>query len=145
MYSRILVPTDGSEHVERVVAHALDIAERDGATVHGLYVVDKGGMPELDAEMRDEVVKSFERTGAGALDEFRELAEAGGADVVTATAEGKPSKEIVEYVEDNDVDLIVMGTHGRSGIRNVLMGSVAERVVRHSPVPVLLVNVEQGA
>ncbi|WP_132058832.1 universal stress protein [Halorussus amylolyticus] len=143
MYERILVPTDGSEHIEKVMPHALEVAERDDATIHGLYVLDKGRLPELGEEMRDEVIKSFEQTGTNALDDFRDLADAAGRDVVTATAEGKASEKIVEYADENDIDLIVMGTHGRTGIRHALLGSVAEKVVRHSSVPVLMVNVDR--
>jgi nucleotide-binding universal stress UspA family protein len=65
-----------------------------------------------------------------------------GLTVVTEIVEGNPYKEILEYVAEHDIDMIIMGTHGRSGLDRVVMGSVAERVVRRSPVPVLTVRDE---
>ncbi|MFC6785557.1 universal stress protein [Halobaculum halobium] len=142
MYDRILVPTDGSDGVERAVRHAVDLAVQHGATVHALYVVNSAsyaGMPmESSWEGIDEMLR-------GDAESAVSLVEALGDDydvpVETSVIDGSPSPEIVRYAEDNDCDLIVMGTHGRGGIDRLLLGSVAEKVVRSSTVPVLTVRV----
>jgi nucleotide-binding universal stress UspA family protein len=79
--------------------------------------------------------------GESAVADIRQLAEGAGLPVETTVLEGSPSREIVRYAEEQDCDLIVMGTHGRGGIDRLLLGSVAERVVRASEVPVLTVRV----
>ncbi|MFB6296509.1 MAG: universal stress protein [Halobacteriales archaeon] len=138
MYERILVPTDGSPGTSRVLTHALELAERVGATLHGLYVLDarnrglEGGMDALRESLRSEGERATERV--------RARAEDAGVDVTAAIREGVPHEEILAYVEAEGIDAVVMGTHGRSGVDRVLLGSVTERVVRLSPVPVLTVG-----
>ena len=139
MYERILVPTDGSDAVDAAVDHAIDLAETYGAEVHAVYVVDTAA---LAAEMDyPQVVEALEAEGSRAVRAVEEQATAAGFDRVrTAVLRGTPHAAILEYAEDNDVDLIVMGTHGRSGLDRYLLGSVTEKVVRKSDVPVLTVR-----
>ena len=144
MYDRILVPTDGSVGSLGVLDHALRLAEAHGATVHGLYVVNTASYASFSMETAWEGIGDMLRDeGEGALEAVRERAEAAGVPVETAMLEGSPSREIVRYAEDHDCDLVVMGTHGRGGIDRLLLGSVAERVVRASEVPVLTVRVSR--
>lgn len=140
MYDEILVATDGSEQSERILEHAIELASKLGATLHGLYVVDRSGIQTTSADMREALVEEFEETGERALDDVRSAAEADDVDVVTQMSEGRPFEEISDYANDNDLDLIVMGTHGRSGLQHILMGSVAEKVIRHADVPVHLIR-----
>lgn len=140
MYRRILVPTDGSEETGEAVEHAIDIAKQYGAEVHALYVVDRHGLPTTDVDMIEEFVEQAETEGAAAVKSVADAAEAAGVEAVTAVVGGHPSDEIIDYATDNDVDLIVMGTHGRSGLRHFMLGSVAEKVVRHANDPVMLVR-----
>jgi nucleotide-binding universal stress UspA family protein len=140
MYDRILVPTDGSEGMAGVVDHALELAAVHDAAVHGLYVVDTGSFATLPVETTwNGVSEMLREEGEHALDTFGERAE--DVPVESAITEGNPSDEIVAYAEDNGCDTIVMGTHGRGGIDRLLLGSVAERVVRTSSVPVVIVPV----
>ncbi|MBX0323625.1 universal stress protein [Halomicroarcula sp. F13] len=140
MYDRILVPTDGSEGMSRVVAHAVELAQFHDAEVHGLYVVDTGSYATLPVKTTwDGVTEMLREEGELALESLETTT--GDLDVVTAIEEGSPSKRIVEYARENDCDTVVMGTHGRGGIDRLLLGSVAERVVRSSPVPVVTVPV----
>lgn len=142
MYGRILVPTDGSPEVERAVSHAIELAGAHGATVHAIYVVNAASYTTLPMETAWEGVGDMLREdGQAALDRVTEQGEAAGVDVETALVEGSPSREIVRYAEETGCDLVVMGTHGRGGIDRLLLGSVAERVVRSSTVPVLTVRV----
>lgn len=145
MYSRILVPTDGSAEVERAIEHALDLAEAHGATVHALYVVNTASYAGLPMETAWEGVDELLRSDAqSAVEHVRELAEARSIPVETSIVEGTPSRCIVREAENNHCDLVVMGTHGRGGIDRLLLGSVAEKVVRASTLPVLTVSVDTG-
>jgi nucleotide-binding universal stress UspA family protein len=142
VYDRILVPTDGSEEVERAVDHALELASIHDASVHTLYVVSTKTFTGLPMESSwENVDRMLREDGEEAVERVRELAATSGIDVTTAIAEGKPSRRIVEYAERENCDVVVMGTHGRGGIDRLLLGSVAETVVRSSNVPVLTVNV----
>jgi nucleotide-binding universal stress UspA family protein len=141
MYDDILVPTDGSAGMQSVVDHAVTLAEKHGATVHGLYVVDTASLTDVPMEASmDGVSQALREEGNMALEQLER--SAGDVPVVTAVVEGSPSRDITEYAAENPCDLVVMGTHGRSGVDRLLLGSVAERVVRTSPVPVLTVRVE---
>jgi len=143
LYDRILVPTDGSAEGKRAVAHALDLASVHGAAVHGLYVVDTASYAGMPMESSWEGVGDLLRDDASeAVAEVESLAVETDLAVETAVAEGSPSKEIIRYAETNGCDLIVMGTHGRGGIDRLLLGSVAEKVVRGSSVPVLTVRLD---
>lgn len=146
MYQRILVPTDGSAGVERAIAHAADLAVEHGGELHAVYVVNTASFASLPMETSWEGVSDMlRRDGEEAVDRVREIAEGRGVPVVGELVEGSPSREIVRYATDHDCDLVVMGTHGRGGLDRLLLGSVAERVVRSSPVPVLTVRVSKGA
>lgn len=136
MYRRILLPTDGSPGTERAAEHALDLAETYDAALHVLYVVDTNALP-LDAHARH-VFEDLTEEGLLAEEEVVErAAERGIETVVSDVREGSPHEVIREYVEENDIDLVVMGTHGRRGLDRYLLGSVTERVVRSAGVPVL--------
>jgi nucleotide-binding universal stress UspA family protein len=142
-YERILVPTDGSEETRRAVEHAIDLADEHGATVHALYVVNSASFSSLPMESSwESVAAMMNEEGAAALDQVESIAEAHDVPVERALVDGSPSREIVRYAEDEDCDLVVMGTHGRGGIDRLLLGSVAEKVVRSSSVPVLTVRVD---
>lgn len=142
MYDKILVPTDGSDGVERAVSHAIDLAATNDATVHALYVVNTASYSSMPMETSWEHIREMlGEEGENALERVRELADDAGVTVEAVIRDGSPSKEIVNYAEDEGCDLIVMGTHGRGGIDRLLLGSVAERVVRSSRVPVLTVRV----
>jgi len=142
MYDRILVPTDGSEGVERAIEHAIDLAVAHGASVHAVYVVNSASYGTIPMETSWEGIADVLRDeGESALDRVRTLAEDHGVAVETALLDGSPSKEVVRYAAAEGCDLIVMGTHGRGGIDRLLLGSVAERVVRSAGVPVLTVRV----
>jgi len=141
MYDHVLVPTDGSAGMERVVDHAASLARKHEATLHALYVVNTAGLSNLPMETSMESVsEGLREEGETALEAVaRQVPEA--VSLQRSTVEGAPAGEIVDYATGEGCDLIVMGTHGRSGVDRLLLGSVAERVVRRSPVPVLTVRV----
>ncbi len=148
MYDRILVPTDGSDVAEAAVKQAVDLAEKYGAEIHALYVADTDAIAYgLGTEQVDRI-----RQGKfSEMTELREQAEAAtgyvadlGAEhnieVVEHHAGGRPHAMIADYAEDHDIDLIVMGSHGRAGVRRALLGSVTERTLRSTHAPVLVVD-----
>ena len=144
LYDRILVPTDGSPEGRRAVAHAIELAEAHDATVSGLYVINTASYNGLPMESSWEGVTTLLNTdGQAALDTVEELA-AGRAPVETEITEGSPAKEIIQAAERQGCDLIVMGTHGRGGLDRLLLGSVAEKVVRGARIPVTTVRIDES-
>jgi nucleotide-binding universal stress UspA family protein len=141
MYEKILVPTDGSKGTNDAVEHALDIADKYDATVHALYVVNTSAYSTLPADSNwESITAALEEEGKQATAEIAEMMEESDVDTVREVEEGVPHKTILEYADDNGVDLIVMGTHGKTGLDRFLLGSVTEKVVRASETPVLTVR-----
>ncbi|TYL40682.1 universal stress protein [Natronococcus pandeyae] len=133
MYQDVLVPTDGSDGTRRAIAHALTIADRFDATVHALSIVPEGPLGTLDDGDPTTAARR-------AVERVEREARQNGTAVTTAVEHGVPHEEILAYVEDNGIDMVVMGTQGRTGLDRVLVGSVAERVVRLADVPVVTVR-----
>lgn len=136
-YDDILLPTDGSEGAELAVEWGIALAEVYGATIHTVYSVDTSRFAGVEgmAEIHD----ALEQTGRHALETVREHARAADVSVAGSIASGPAARTILSYSEEHDVDLIMMGTHGRSGIERYLIGSVTETVVRNADVPVCCV------
>jgi nucleotide-binding universal stress UspA family protein len=144
MYTNVLVPTDGSAGSDRIVEHAAALADEHGATLHLLYVVNTASFANLPMESSFEgIAATLEEEGRTTLEDAAATAQevSPGVAVEQVIREGSPAVEIVEYARDGDCDVVAMGTHGRGGLNRILLGSVAERVVRNSPVPVLTVRV----
>ncbi|APW99673.1 universal stress protein UspA [Halobiforma lacisalsi AJ5] len=150
MYEKILIPTDGSDTAAGAVDHGIDLAEKYDAEVHALYVVDTDSMSiTLGGEQLDRI----EQGQFDEMDEIRERAESATGYVADRARErdvpavehisaGRPHSLIGDYVEDNGIDLVVMGSHGRSGITRALLGSVTERTLRSTHVPILVVDAQ---
>jgi nucleotide-binding universal stress UspA family protein len=140
-FDAVLVPTDGSACAEAAAERAIDLATETGAALHAVHVVDLGVIhDDVDAGA---VLDALEATGEQALQRVIGRAEETGVSTVEASVlSGRPHRAIVDYAAEYDVDLIVMGTHGRTGLDRYLLGSVTERVVRLSDVPVLAVGEE---
>ena len=144
-YDAVLVPTDGSESIAAVLDHAIPLAEANDATVHALYVADRRIALAATDENRESVRGALDERGRDALDEVETRCRKAGVDVTTAARDGVPDREILSYVADEDVDVVVMGTHGRTGRDRIAhLGSVAERVVTDAAVPVFVVPVAGG-
>ncbi|WIV66711.1 universal stress protein [Natrialbaceae archaeon AArc-T1-2] len=146
MYDRILIPTDGSEPARAAIDEGLRLAKQNDATVHALYVVEPiplggfaAGAEPASAEW-DDVVDEQKSEGTKAVDEVANRGDEFDVEVVTEIEYGKPNEAILEYADEEDIDAIVIGTHGRSGADRLVIGSVAEKIVRKSDVPVLTVR-----
>lgn len=144
-YDDVLVPTDGSDAAELAIDHAIGIGEAVGARIHAVNVVDLGDVAaSSEYAIPNDLIESLEDRGTRATETVRDRAAAAGLEARTEVRSGYPARDLLEYVEDEDVDLVVMGTAGRTGLNRFLMGSTTERLVRHSPVPVLSVNARTG-
>ena len=142
MYERILLPTDGSPEMVGVVDHAVDLAESHDARLRAMYVVDTASIAELPMEASFDTVSALpDQEGQEAVAKVEAIA-AGRVPVSSVVVDGSPAREIVREAGEADCDVIVMGTHGRGGIDRLLLGSVAERVIRMAPVPVMTVRVD---
>ena len=139
MYDEILVPTDGSETSDAAVEHAVYLADRCDSRVHGLFVVDSGPLQSVGGGY-PEAVSKIEELGDEAVERVRQTGEERGVETTTSVVPGTVHRIIREYVDDNDVDAVVMGTHGRQGVGRHLLGSVTERVIRTVDVPVVAVT-----
>jgi len=142
MYHEILVPTDGSPAAAAAVEHAVTLADRFDATLHALYVVDATAYSAIEAGT-DIVAEALETEGEDAVDRIAEAADDAELPVVESVVSGTAYRSILEYADDNDIDMIVMGTHGRRGLNHYLLGSVTERVVRSANQPVLTVREDE--
>jgi nucleotide-binding universal stress UspA family protein len=137
MIDSLVIATDGSESVARAVDVALDFADRFEASVHALYVIEKSEINSAPEEIRDQLEVALENQGEEALESVREKA---GGEITTVIRTGSPAAEIARYARRVDADLVATGTRGRHGEDRFLIGSVAERVVRTCPVPVLTIR-----
>ncbi len=141
MYETILMATDGDEHAVTVADHAIDVASIRGASLHVLSVVDDRAFLLLDDDRVEAVREDLRGNALDAVETVVEAATAAGVETTTAVETGNPAEAIIDYVEERDVDLVVMGTSGGDYERNVV-GSVSRRVVEAAPVPVLTVGLD---
>jgi nucleotide-binding universal stress UspA family protein len=143
MYDDILLPTDGSSGTVQALDHALAIATDQDARIHVLYVMDKRHYMAAPEETKEEVQRSLDEEAERAIEDAQIRIEDEGVDCVTASREGIPHKTVLDYATDESADLIVMGTHGKTGPQQVAtLGSTTERVVKNGDVPVLVVEIE---
>lgn len=131
MYDRILLPTDGNPRTHQVVRQAQNVAELSGGTVHVVSVVPPNAPDDEEA--------------LAAIESAEKSLSSSDVPVRTALLEGRPYEEILEYADEVGVDLIVMGTEGRSGLDRFMIGSVTERVLRTTDVPVLAIRLSEDA
>ena len=141
MFDVIVIPTDGSEFAENAAERGFEIARHHDATVHVLCVADTGMLGDLrlpgdDASADDAIRAKAEEF----VDRLADRAAADGLEVTTAVRDGTAKNGIVDYAESVGADAIVIGTSGRGGVERLMLGSVAEHVVRTSPVDVLVTH-----
>lgn len=143
-FDAILVPTDGSECAMAAAEEAIELAAATGAALHVVNVVDPGAVgTEGDVGM---LLDALQQAGERAIEAVVDRAREAGVSTIEGSAlSGTAYRAIVDYAEESEIDCIVMGTHGRTGIRRFLLGSVTERVVRLSDVPVLAVKDREEA
>ncbi len=139
VFNKILVPTDGSEYTRSAIQKAVELAKITGSSVTALYVLDQTifvNMP-LDSSISN-TYTLLKKEGESAVQYVKDLCEENNIPCEVMVGEGSPVKYIVEC--SKNYDLIVMGTLGRTGFSKLMMGSVAERVVRYSNCPVMVIR-----
>lgn len=137
MYQDILIATDDSESARQAAEHAIELADQLGATLHALSVSEEG---PHSSKKRDEMRSDQEEQSDQAAESVAESASKRGVEATTNLRQGVPQEQIVDFAESNPIDMIVMGTVGRSGLDQLVVGSVAEEVVRNATVPVVTVR-----
>lgn len=140
---RILVPSDFSKFSENALTYAIAFAEKFGAELHLLHVVQDLALfipPEVAVAPVAAPVEQLTTAAHTALERTIRDRNLKGLTVLREVREGNPFAEVTRYAKEHDIDLIIMGTHGRGGLAHVLLGSVTEKVVRKSPCPVLTVR-----
>ncbi|MDI6702316.1 universal stress protein [Methanothermobacter wolfeii] len=143
MYRKILLATDGSECSNIAAEHAIRIAEQNDAELIVLTVTEIYPVAELPVEgLTRKVIKFFREESERALKHVKERIEEKGSGLkfTLKSVEGKAADSILKVAEDEDADLIVVGFSGKHALERFIMGSVSERVVRYSKVPVLVVH-----
>jgi nucleotide-binding universal stress UspA family protein len=144
---KILVPTDFSEYSNNALKYGCALSEKFSSELHLLHVLqDLVAMvpePGLAFPPPGNYMQELQASAEQALKQLPEDGWACGPTVIRATRNGPPFVEIVRYAREHAIDLIVIGTHGRGGLAHMLLGSVAEKVVRKSPCPVLTVRPDQ--
>jgi len=143
MFEKILVATDGSEHGIRAAKVAIELGKISGGTVSVIYVADTNRTSHLPDDMllfsiRELLLKE----GKEAVKQVEKLAKDAGLNFESTIVEGNPGSEIISFAEKAGMSIIVIGTVGRTGLDKFLLGSVAEKVVRNSKIPVLTVPKE---
>ena len=143
---RILFPIDFTDNSSRIIPYVLSVSEKYDAAIYLLHVVEDfsqwGGYDISDLRMgryqefQEEAFKGAEKTLERVCEEQLQGCPNSQKRVLT----GDPAKEILKFIESEEIDMVIMGTHGRKGLEHVFFGSVAENVLRRSPVPVLVIN-----
>ncbi|NPV62760.1 MAG: universal stress protein [Methanotrichaceae archaeon] len=147
MFEKILVATDGSKHSEDAADAAMQMAKLCKGKVTALYVIDVGkefAFSDISANIADEVVlgirNSLTKKGEAAVKRIEEKAKAAGVDFEGKVIEGEPASDIIKTASDSGMNLIVIGSIGVTGLDKYLLGSVADKVIRGSKVPVMVVR-----
>lgn len=137
---QILIATDGSETAEKAADFGVQIAGLSGAKVYAVYIIDTTpyySIP-LDQVWSKEVYEQLETMGNEITSNVEKAAKAAGLEAESIVLKGDPAKRIVDFAEEQNVDMIVVGSHGIGGFERLVIGSVSEKVVRHAKVPVLV-------
>ena len=140
-FKKIFIATDGSEQNRRAIEYGIELAKIAGGKIFVGYVVDTAAFASIPMDAGWEMMYELLETEANdAVQKVEQLAKQAGVEAETVVLEGHPSNEIIEFAQKNGIDVIVMGTLGKSGLDRFLLGSVAEKVTRNSTVPVLVVK-----
>ncbi len=139
LFEKILIATDGSEKNKSAIEEAVKIARVCGSTVYAVYVMDEGLMKSaIEVPIAEDLYKRIREEGEKAVNWVKENAQ--GVNLETFILSGRPARAITEFAEQKKVDLIVVGTQGKSGIERFLLGSVADEIIRTAGCPVLTIR-----
>jgi nucleotide-binding universal stress UspA family protein len=139
-FKNILLPTDGSEYTKHAIHKAIELAVLSGGKITALFVLDKAVYANSSANGAANVYDVLEEEGKRATSYVLEKAKEAGVEVTEKQIDGTPSTAILQESDTGQYDIIVMGSLGRTGISKLLMGSVAEKIVRSANCPVMVVK-----
>ncbi|MFB6167412.1 MAG: universal stress protein [Haloferacaceae archaeon] len=141
MYEDILIPTDGSAQATNAVKTGLALAGELGATAHAVYVVEEfEGRVESITSEQAELSEQYHEHGEEIVGEVASAAESMGVECVTAVDEGVVYNELENYVESNDIDVIVMGSRGLTNVEKAILGSTSDKIIRTLDIPTTVVH-----
>jgi nucleotide-binding universal stress UspA family protein len=147
-FKKIMVATDGSDSSRLAADKGIELARLSGGMIYAVCVVSTASLSmygDYFSSMNvnpywELIYETLKNQGQQAVDYVKGLGEMKGINVESVLLEGYPADELIRYAEENKIDLIVMGTLGKTGLDRLLLGSVAGNVVRHSKVPVMIVR-----
>jgi nucleotide-binding universal stress UspA family protein len=139
---RILIATDGSETANEAAAFGMEMVGCSGAKIYAIYVIDTTPYRSvsLDKIWSKEILDEFERVGHEATSYVERIGKSVGVEVESRVLRGHPAEKIINFAEDNNIDMIIIGSLGKGGYERFVLGSVSEKVVNHAKVPVLVVR-----
>ncbi len=147
-FKKIMIATDGSDCSRLAADKGIELARLSDGMVYAVFVVSTASL-SMDGDYFSSmgvnpywelIYDSLKNQGQKALDYVKDLGKMKGINVESVLLEGNPADELIQYAEENKMDIIVMGTLGRTGLDRLLLGSVAGNLVRHSKVPVMVVR-----
>lgn len=140
-FKKIMVATDGSVCSRLTANKGIELARLSRGTVYAVYVVSTDHFSSMAVDFDwERMHRTLKKEGLQAVDSIKGAGEMEGVNVEFFLLEGHPADELIRYADENEMDIIVMGTLGRTGIDRLLLGSVAGNVVRHSKVPVMVIR-----
>jgi nucleotide-binding universal stress UspA family protein len=147
-FKKIMVATDGSACSGLVAEKGIELARLSGGKIYAVYVVSTDYLVPINGDSFpmsvdpywESIHEAWKKQGHEAVNSVKSLGETKGIDVEPVLLEGNTSEELIRYAEEEKMDIIVMGTLGKTGLDKLLLGSVAEKMVRHSKVPVMVVR-----
>ncbi len=141
LIKKVLFLTDGSQNSRSALRYAVEICRNFEASLHLLSVIEDMP-PYLNLEVGSEFISQIQETVRSEVVKCSDYCETSGIVCSGEIRHGVPYEEIIKYAKDLDADLIVMSTHGHTGLTHILLGSVAEKIVRYAPCPVLTTRID---
>ena len=141
MYKKILIPTDGSEQAKKAAKHAKWIAKSGNSDILVLNVYETSSLnPIRSRELKKDMKKLWIDDARKNLEEVLKILNGSNLKINSQVKEGRPAETILETINDEKIDLVVMGSSGKNAIDRIFIGSVAEKVVRSAPTAVMIVH-----
>ena len=146
-YKKIMIATDGSDCSRLATDKGIELARLSGGTVYAVHVISTAYLFPMDGyyfmgmnPYWESIHEALKKQGQQAVDYIKGLGEIKGIKVESILLEGNPSEELIRYADEEKMDIVIMGTLGKTGLDRILIGSVAGTLVRHSKVPVMVVR-----
>ena len=138
-FQKIMIATDGSDCSMLAAGKGIELARLSGGKVYAVYVVSTNYLSSVGVDFYwGEIYEAFKKDGENAVNNIKEMGERVGVNVEPIVLDGHPADELIRYAEEEEMDIVIMGTIGKTGLNKLLLGSVTGSLVRHSRVPVMV-------